>query len=995
MVRTRNLAQFRQALVSLALPDAGGPDALGILRRAVILPTRASSAVFRRTLESSAIRAGRTAFVLPELLTREDWIVRLHGALTDAPPLLTPYEREVLMERAAREAAARARMRRAPFEVRPGLVAQMLRFYDELRRRQRTVRRFSQVLFDELRVERGTDRGSESLVHQTCFLAFAFLAYERGVTAAGALDEHALRRQLIDCRAAGPFDHLVIAVTDHPADAGGLWPADFDLLGRLAGPVDVDVVITDEMHDAGFRARIEEALPDIAEVRSEPAESTGNVGPPRPVIVCTTPAAEACWSNHHDREEELRAVARIIRARAAAAGRALLEPTAVVFQRPLPYLYLAREVFADARVPFQTFDALPLAGEPEAALLDLVLEVARTSGTRERTIALLRSPLPWLVANGVRVTPDDADVLDRLLSERRAPDDAQRFPAEVEAHLAARQISESDAAAAARAAAAAAAIVREVRAYREGSTAAEQIGSLAAFLREHTSVPDGDAFRRDRRQRGRAAVLGVIESLAEACRRHDNRPRPPDALAAAIRYWIERQTFAPGRPGVGVCLLDAVAARFGEFAHVHLVGLVDNEWPEPPRRSIFYTTGLLRSLGWPQTSDHARAQRAAFSDLLDLPGATLGLHAFQFEGDVVAVPSPLVELACGRPTETMTLPARAIFADELLTVDPPVSRGLDEEGTCWLDLRAGRPALADPRYGGFVGPRPPAVYRVSRVDRYVDCPFKYFAETVLGLPDEREQPSGLSPLERGTLVHALFEEFYRAWGETGRGTITAEAAPEALELFGRLARRALAGLPAADRALEEARLLGSIVSRGLAERVFELEAEAGGEVVERLVEFRLEGSFPFPRMHGFDSRTIAIRGKADRIDRFRTGELRVVDYKLSRLPDTETSLQIGVYAHVAQQVLEARDGRPHPVTQALYLTFGDERRADGPLADPGAETVAAVGVRASAFVDVIDRIQAGDYPPNPRRPVECQWCSYSGVCRKEYQREGQDAADAV
>ena len=40
---------------------------------------------------------------------------------------------------------------------------------------------------------------------------------------------------------------------------------------------------------------------------------------------------------------------------------------AVVFQRPLPYLYLARQVFGDAGLPYEAFDALPLAAEPVAA----------------------------------------------------------------------------------------------------------------------------------------------------------------------------------------------------------------------------------------------------------------------------------------------------------------------------------------------------------------------------------------------------------------------------------------------------------------------------------------------------------------------------------------------------------------------------------------------------------------------------------------------------
>ena len=124
--------------------------------------------------------------------------------------------------------------------------------------------------------------------------------------------------------------------------------------------------------------------------------------------------------------------------------------------------------------------------------------------------------------------------------------------------------------------------------------------------------------------------------------------------------------------------------------------------------------------------------------------------------------------------------------------------------------------LSDPRYSGAVDPRPGGSYRVSRVDRYVDCPFKYFAESVLALPEERDDEAGLTPLERGVLVHDLFERFYRSWHEAGRGTITPATLPDALSAFGAIAREAFSKLPPADAALEDTRLLGSIVARGLA-----------------------------------------------------------------------------------------------------------------------------------------------------------------------------------
>ena len=109
------------------------------------------------------------------------------------------------------------------------------------------------------------------------------------------------------------------------------------------------------------------------------------------------------------------------------------------------------------------------------------------------------------------------------------------------------------------------------------------------------------------------------------------------------------------------------------------------------------------------------------------------------------------------------------------------------------------------------------------------------------------------------------------------------------------------------------------------------EADEGGRIVERLIEHSLTGRFTFPELGGLRAREIEIRGKADRIDVFDDGSLRVIDYKLGRMPDVETSIQIGVYAHAARELLERRDGRPHPVAAAMYLAFGEERRLDGRL----------------------------------------------------------------
>jgi RecB family exonuclease len=162
----------------------------------------------------------------------------------------------------------------------------------------------------------------------------------------------------------------------------------------------------------------------------------------------------------------------------------------------------------------------------------------------------------------------------------------------------------------------------------------------------------------------------------------------------------------------------------------------------------------------------------------------------------------------------------------------------------------------------------------------------------------------------------------------------------------------------------------------------------------RLLEQKIVGPFQFPRLAGLEQVTVAINGKADRIDVLADGSLRVIDYKLGRMPDLATSIQIAAYAHAAQQQLQRADGRDHPIAAASYLAFGDEYKLEGAIGARGEEASVAVQVRAATFADVVGKIELGEFPPRPKDTSECEWCKYSGVCRKEYAWE-DDAAEPV
>ena len=64
-----------------------------------------------------------------------------------------------------------------------------------------------------------------------------------------------------------------------------------------------------------------------------------------------------------------------------------LDRIALVVHQPLPYVYLARQVLHSAHIPCQMFDALPLASEPYAAALDLLITSVTGSFSRVQLVA--------------------------------------------------------------------------------------------------------------------------------------------------------------------------------------------------------------------------------------------------------------------------------------------------------------------------------------------------------------------------------------------------------------------------------------------------------------------------------------------------------------------------------------------------------------------------------------------------------------------------------
>jgi RecB family exonuclease len=951
LVRVGTLQAFRDVLVRLAC--AGTPA--HARDRLVVVPTRAAATHLRRTIEDARLADGG-AVMLPEFVTRGELMAALADRLPPREGALADAEREVLLGIAAR--AAQAAGYEAPFRLRPGLLAEMLRFYDELRRHRNTIDDFARRALDRLEPGAEHDRGAARLVLQTRFLVAAFREFEERSAAAGA-DEHTLRERLLAEPVTRPWQQVILAVTDRAFDAYGLYPADWDLLARIPGLLSLDVVVTDTVLAGALHERMHAVLPGVEEVRGDGGEQV-----PEPTLL--TPHGSLVHVAR-DREEEIAQFARRIKqdARATAAP---LDRIALVVQQPLPYVYLAREVLRAAGIPCQLFDALPLAAEPFSAALDLVCSAVSSGFGRAPMMALLASPH---FRFGGRASGRDRAALDRALAEAGYLGDPDALDRLIDAWTA-KAPERGLLVRALRAATVMREAIGELAPLRESSPVATHLHRLRSFLAAHEQVPGPDDPLRLRQLRARGAILGTLASLQQAYERFDDAAVEFDQVAALVRRWIEGQTFQPRTGDAGVHVVDAASARFGGFDEIQLAGLVDGEWPERPRRNIFYSPSVLRDLGWPAEADRLDGARAAFVDLLRLPAERLVLSTFTLEADAVVSPSLLIEEAerAGLPAIESALPAALIFDFERLAMMPdPADPG------CVAD-----PGPPDQRAGQLNTAIPLPAYSLSALERYQDCPFKFFAADVLRLEEVPEDESMLSPRARGRFIHEVFQRFFEAWDARAGGTITSDRLDAARALFQDIAEPLLERLPEADASLERTRLFGSAISVGIVDVVLGLEASKPVPVRERLLEHRFEGEFSV----GATGRRVALKGVADRIDLLDGRRLRVVDYKSGSAPNPRRALQVPIYALCAQEELSRRDGEPWTIDDAAYVALTGKRTLVPVVKAGMADPDAPLGEARARLFAVLDGIAAGVFPPRPHDEMMCRYCAFPSVCRKDY-----------
>jgi len=531
----------------------------------------------------------------------------------------------------------------------------------------------------------------------------------------------------------------------------------------------------------------------------------------------------------------------------------------------------------------------------------------------------------------------------------------------------------------------------------------------------------------DADQRARAAVIDLLQQLGAL----DGLGPEPDVetFIRLLAHELDRPAGRVGRFGRGVFvgrLVDAVGA---DLDLVIVLGAAEGMFPPRsrddallPERERRAAGGALRARGatYEEEERDARAVLAAASNavltypasdprgqrqlqpsafVLHQAGERVHVDSFEWwlaSGRAAATPSEfdLRELlrarAAGHPVDALPIAATAGI-DRGLTAAAARADGAFGE---WSGLVGRWPHLAD----DLQHPRSP-----TGLQQWATCPFSYFLGRVLGLR-ELEDPGDaetITPMDRGSLVHAVLEQFFRQ--RLGRD-VDAEWMPAdydellavADDIEGVFRARGLTGRPLlwkAEWAALRRHLRKILDADGSDPRL------VGVAPAEVELAFGFEGE-PTPpvQIDLGEGRVLNFGGRVDRIDRSPDGKrLVVLDYKTGSayhyaVIDADHQdhdivargqlLQLPIYA------LAARAQFPDAETAEAYYWFigqrGGIQMKGGPVDDDARDRFQSV------VGTIVEGIEDGLFPARPGpdewRPnigpthSNCLYCEFDGLC---------------
>lgn len=339
------------------------------------------------------------------------------------------------------------------------------------------------------------------------------------------------------------------------------------------------------------------------------------------------------------------------------------------------------------------------------------------------------------------------------------------------------------------------------------------------------------------------------------------------------------------------------------------------------------------------------------------------------------------------------------------------------------------------------------------IEQYAACPYQYFASRFLHLEETKQESTALTPLERGTLMHAIAYRFYtdvaRECEEQGNAEYLGNESQDTR-------RAVLVHLDTSNAELYRQKLL--TIAHEEVERIryehpfFDLDYDElfGNEERIGILEQWLQAEFsrieqgwdfvPVLFEYGFGTRAkqggslqyvdvggVVLRGKIDRVEVRKIDEQHyeflVADYKTRKAGADNNDIRRGVkfqiplYIAATEQILKEEYGIEAEAMGGVYYLFEPMKKESFRLLMvPKDSTVGATkGERQKSQVlssweesrellqtslnharAKVNAIAEGNFPIHPLHGEICAYCAYSSVCRiKELSqnRGGEEAEE--
>lgn len=528
------------------------------------------------------------------------------------------------------------------------------------------------------------------------------------------------------------------------------------------------------------------------------------------------------------------------------------------------------------------------------------------------------------------------------------------------------------------------------------------------------------------------AALNALHGLLAIVGRARERNVPKEAFLNLFQDGLRETTYRiPAKPGA-IGVYDASSIRNLEFDHVFFGGLNEGEVPLPGRMSAVYSESDLddlRTLGiglggqgehnlrerllfhhvieaarerltlsWHvHSSGGKEADRSPFlKEILDLFGTEAGIEERPPFSDVFV--AGLEDIASSRDLRNCAffhVPAlRDAYSDQFEEIEAGVAIERARHDTSPFGSHDG--VLADretiSRIMGDYGPD--HCFSVSKLETYIECPFRFFQEQILKVAEAVEPSDEMHPMLRGLLLHDAMRRFHqrhrgKCFAEIDEADALVSAREAVSEAFDTLLPHESSLLPGAVQ-IERGRMIATVTRYVRIERDSEKVAwrpvifetafggapEADSECASKIGPFELETS----------EGPVRFSGRIDRIDE--DGDhLRVVDYKSSEPPAPKEvkegrSIQLGVYA-LAAEALICPD---KTCVEAVFLQPGRKKKTealDRAGRDGGREERTRILIKAIG--DAVRGIRQGRFPPSAAGDA-CRTCGHEKACRFERAR---------